>query len=269
MASPNLITQLFTCDANDTMSYKDHEKLSEEDFRCFDQFLTEHYQQPLAEGYERLRGAIRKRLEGTDTNRRYRPRMMSDIDDLISTVIFRLASINGKLQRKGEQIRDLDLMLKKIVVFVHREELRRLRWPSAPLGAGGSDASDPLPLPQPVDDEVSAAERQIWHDCYVECLDGLPEKIKTLFLRYYPDLHVEPKELGALRRRLAGEEAGDEEEDGKRRSQEPSGRELNNLQSKVNKWRSGRLEDCMRRCAAVRRSRHVELEYLRQQRGGK
>ncbi|HJQ32223.1 MAG TPA: hypothetical protein VJ866_08595 [Pyrinomonadaceae bacterium] len=241
------------------MSYKDHEKLSEGDFESFGLFLTEHYRQPLEESYESLRRAIWKLLEGTDTNRRYRPQMLTtDVDDMISAVTYRLISIYSQLRRKGEPLLDLNKMLRKIVYFVHREELRELR-PSAPPRPDGPDVSDP-PLPQPVEGVVSGVEREIEHDCYDECLGKLPEHIQELFLSYYPDSRVEPKELVAQRRRLAGEADGEH-------TLKSSERKLNNLQVKVNKWRIGRLEDCMRRCAEARRDSHVGLEYLKQQRG--
>ncbi len=251
------------------MSYKDHEKLSEEDFERFDEFLTKHYQQPLEEGYARLRHTIGKLLEGRDTNRRYRPLLMADIEDLISTVIFRLVSIIAKLHReRGGPLRDLKPMLNKIVGFVHREELRRIRRP-APPSPDGPDSGQPPALPKPVDDEVRAIEQQLEAECYDECLKALPEHIRTLFRRYYPSQHLLHTELGSLRRKLAVEEsrASDGEASGPVR--EPSERVLNNLQIKIHKWRTGRLEDCMKRCMEARRARHVELEYLRQQRGGK
>lgn len=101
--------------------------------------------------------------------------------------------------------------------------------------------------------------------CYDSCVEKLPAQVKTVFRAYYTDVVLEPQQLIAERKRLAKEVAGITEAEARNLTPEQELRTLNNLQSKVNKWRKNLIEDCVTRCVAVQESRHWRLNYLSQQ----
>jgi hypothetical protein len=249
------------------MGFKDHEKISAADLEMLQPLLVEYYQKPYQEGYELLRKKIEARFRLKDTNNKYSPVLMADLDDLVLTVVLRLISINGKmLTRKAEKINDLELMANKIADLVYREELRalRLRLRDQPLDEDNSEHKAP-PLAQQVHDEIRAIRKEIIKNCYDSCVAKLPAQIKSVFRAYYPDAALEPQELIAERKRLANEVAGITEAEARNRTPEQELRTLNNLQSKVNKWRKSLIEDCVTRCVAAQESRHSRLNYLNQQ----
>jgi chorismate mutase len=123
---------------------------------------------------------------------------------------------------------------------------------------------------QQVDAEIRAIKDEIMKRCYHTCVEKLPTRIKAVFRAYYTDLVLEPRELIAERKRLANEVAGITELEAQSLTPEQELRILNNLQSKVNKWRKSLIEDCVKKCVAEQESRHSRLNYLSQQanRGG-
>jgi len=249
------------------MGTKDHEKISAADLETLEPLLVEYYQKPYQESYERLRKKIEARFRHKDTNSKYSSILTADLDDLVLTVILRLISINGKILKRGqERINDLELMANKITDLVYREELRalRTRLRHQPLDDDNSETTGP-PLAQRVNDEIRAIREEIMKGCYDSCVEKLPAQVKTVFRAYYTDVVLEPQQLIAERKRLAKEVAGITEAEARNLTPEQELRTLNNLQSKVNKWRKNLIEDCVTRCVAVQESRHSRLNYLSQQ----
>jgi hypothetical protein len=182
-------------------------------------------------------------------------------------VIFRLISINSKsLKEKGEKIRDLELMANKITDFVYREELRIIRkhLDERPIDNNDSE-SKTLLVSQPIDDEIQTIKSELLRKCYETCVERLPAHNKEVFLTYYPDTRLAPGELIARRKRLANEVAGLTQAQAQRQTPEQAERTLNNLQSKVNKWRKSYIEECVKKCIEAEVSRHPRLNYLNQQ----
>lgn len=249
------------------MAFKDHEKISAADLELLEPLLVGYYKKPYQESYELLRKRIEARLRHKDTNSKYSSVLMTDLDDLVLTVVLRLISINGKMiMRKAEKINDLELMANKIADLVYREELRalRTRLRDQPLEEDNSERKA-LPLAQQVHDEIRAIREEIMKSCYDSCVEKLPAQTKAVFRAYYTDARLEPKELIAARKRLANEVAGITEAEARDFTPEQELRTLNNLQSKVNKWRKNLIEDCVTRCVAIQESRHSRLNYLSQQ----
>lgn len=249
------------------MGSKDHEKISAADIKLLEPLLFEYYKKPYQESYELLRKKIEDRFRYKDTNSKYSSMLMADLDDLVLTVVLRLISINSKLiKQKAEKINDLELMVNKISDLVYREELRALRTHlrEQPLAEDDSEYDAP-PLVQQVDAEIRAIKEEIMKGCYDSCVEKLPARIKAVFRAYYTDVVLEPKELIAERKRLANEVAGITEPEAKSLTPQQELRILNNLQSKVNKWRKSFIEDCVKRCVTAQESRHSRLNYLSQQ----
>jgi len=249
------------------MGTKDHEKISAADLETLEPLLVEYYKKPYQESYELLRKKIEARFRHKDTNSKFSSILTADLDDLVLTVILRLISINGKILKNGqERINDLELMANKITDLVYREELRALRnrLRHQPLDEDNAEAKG-LPLPQQVHDEIRAIREELMKSCYDSCVEKLPAQVKTVFRAYYTDAALEPQQLIAERKRLAKEVAGITEAEGRNLTPEQELRTLNNLQSKVNKWRKSLIEDCVTRCVAVQESRHARLNYLSQQ----
>ena len=249
------------------MAFKDHEKISAADLELLQPLLVEYYEKPYQESYELLRKKIEARFRHKDTNSQYSSILMSNLDDLVLTVVFRLISINGKLvTRKAEKINDLELMANKVADLVYREELRavRKRLRDRPLEEDDAERSGPV-LAQQVHDEIRAIRAEIMKRCYDSCVENLPARIKSVFRAYYTDVVLEPQELIAERKRLAKQVAGITETEGQNLTPEQELRTLNNLQSKINKWRRSRVEDCVTECVATHESSHSRLNYLLQQ----
>lgn len=249
------------------MASKDHEKISAADLELLQPLLVEYYEKPYQESYELLRKKIEARFRYKDTNSQYSSMLMDNLDDLVLTVVLRLISVNGKLlTRKAEKINDLELMANKIADLVYREELRslRARLRDQPLDDTDTERSAPA-LAQQVHDEIRAIRAEIMKSCYDSCVDRLPARIKSVFRAYYTDVVLEPKELIAERKRLAKQEAGMTEAEARQLTPAQEVRTLNNLQSKVNKWRRSLVEMCVTKCVAAQESTHSRLNYLVQQ----
>jgi ribosomal protein L30/L7E len=249
------------------MSYKDHEKISAEAIKMLEPLLVDYYRKPYQESYQLLRRKIEANFRGKDTNSKYMSIFIDDLEDLISTVILRLVSINSKsLKEKGERIRDLESMVNKITDYVYREELRAIRKRLKEQLIDENDPENKTPsLPQPIDDEIQTIRSEIIKRCYEDCVERLPAKIKDVFRAYYPKTRLDPKELVATRRRLATEVAGMTLAQSQRLTPEQAERTLNNLQSKVNKWRRSHIEECVKKCVEAKESQHPRLNYLNQQ----
>ena len=249
------------------MGSKDHEKISAADVEMLESLLFAFYQKPYRESYELLRKKIEDRFRYKDTNSKYSSILMADLDDLVLTVILRLISINSRLlKRNGAPINDLELMVNKISNLVYREELRALRkrLRELPLDEDDSEFKTPQ-LVQQVDAEIMAIKKEIMKGCYHSCVEKLPDRIKAVFRTYYTDAVLEPKELIVHRKRLANDVAGLTEAEAQQLTPQQELRILNNLQSKVNKWRKIHIEECVQKCVTTHESRHSRLNYLIQQ----
>jgi len=195
---------------------------------------------------------------------------MADLEDLTLTVIFRLMSISGKLFReKAERINDPELMASKITDFVYQEELRaiRTRLKEQPIDNSESELKRP-PISQPIADGITTIKSEIARECFEACLEKLPAHIKPVFRSYYTDAALSPRELVAMRKRLANQVAGLTQAQGQGQTSEQQIRTLNNLQSKVNKWRRNHIDECVRECVAAKESQHASLNYLMEQSPG-
>jgi hypothetical protein len=249
------------------MNSKDHEKIDPEDHQMFEQLLVEHYKKPYEDSYQLLRERVKAIFRGRDTNVKYRAMLFDDLEDLTLSVIFRLMYINGRaIKEKGEKIRDLESMVRKIADFVYKEKLKaiRKRLNDQPIEENDS-AGRALTMRQRIDDEIQAIQDQIRRDCYAACVEKLPNRIKDVFRAYYPNASLSPGELIALRRRLADEAAKPTQAQARKQPPEAEARRLNNLQRKVHKWRKGYVEGCVRKCVEEKQSRHSCLNYLNEQ----
>lgn len=229
--------------------------------------LTDYYGKSYEESYQLLRKSIEARFRSKDTNSKYRAILLDELEDLILTVILRLLSISSKsLNKKGERIRNPELMSSRIADFVYQEELRaiRKRLNETPIDEDDSEGKAP-PIGQAIDGEIQAIENEIMRKCYAQCLGDLPAHIAAVFRAYYPDAVLDAGELVAVRKRLANEEAGLTEAQAQSQTPEQQARTLNNLQSKVNKWRKTHVEECVKKCVEECESRHPRLNYLREQ----
>jgi chorismate mutase len=228
--------------------------------------VVDYYKKPYEESYQLLRKKLAAKFRGKDTNSKYSSILLGDLEDLILTVIFRLISINSKLLKKGERIQDLELMANRIADFVYQEELRaiRKRLDEPPLNENDPESKTP-PIPQRVDDEIQAIKGEITRKCYEICVERLPADNRRIFQDYYPNVALDPKQLVARRKRLANEVAGLTPAQAERQTPEQEERTLNNLQSKVNKWRKTYIEQCVKKCIEAEASRHPRLNYLNQQ----
>ena len=235
------------------MNPKDHEKISPKDHQMFEQLLREYYKKPYDESYQLLREKIKTIFRSKDTNSKYRATLLDDLEDLTLTVIFRLMSFNSKtLKEKDGRIRNLEWVVSKIACFVYKEELKaiRKRLDEQSLDEDAS-AGKALQIAQPVNDEIQAIQNQIMRECYADCVEKLPAKNRAVFLKYYPDDPLPPGELVAVRQRLANEVAELTEAQAQSQTKEQQVRTLNNLQSKVNKWRKSRVGHEVRRSEGV------------------
>lgn len=249
------------------MGHKDHEQPSAEDYKLFEELLVAYYGKPYAEADKLLRGKIMAFFRGKDTNPNYRSVLLRELDYLTSNVVFRLISFNGWSHReRGEGIRDVELMARRMAGFVYKEELGRIRrrLPEQTVDDGERKDNHPW-LRQPVDDEYRSVESEILKKCYEDCLERLPARRKAIFRAYYPDVGLDPSELNAARMRLANEEAGVTPEQARQQTAQQAGRILNNLQSKLNKWRKRHVEQCVKKCVEAKQARHPALSFLKQQ----
>jgi hypothetical protein len=252
------------------MGSKDHDKVSAEDIQLFDSLLVDYYAKPYLESYHILRNRIEGRFRAKNTNIKYVSLLMADLEDLTLTVVFRLMYISGKLFRaKAERINDLELMANRITDFVYQEELKaiRSRLKEQPIDHSESEPTTP-PISQPIGDRIQMIKSEIARDCFEACLERLPASIKDVFRSYYTDESLSPRDLVAMRKRLANEVAGLTPAQAKAQTPEQQFRTLNNLQSKVNKWRKSDIDQCVRDCAEAKESQHPSLNYLSEQSPG-
>lgn len=249
------------------MNPKDHEKISPEAHQMFERLLVEYYKMTYEESYQLLRGKIKKIFLSKDTNSRYRIILLADLEDLTLSVILRLMDVNLRwVKETGRGIRDLELVLNRVAGFVYKEELKAIRKSLNAQPIEGDDSAGRTPqIPQPINDEIQALQNQIRRECYAACVEKLPARIRAVFRAYYPNVSLSTEELVAARRRLADEVAGLTQAQARSRTPEQEARTLNNLQSKVNKWRKSHVEECVRECVEAKQSRHARLNYLAEQ----
>ena len=245
-----------------TLHEQDHQELAEADFAKFDDLLREvnGNEKRTDECYQILRQRIRRLFLQKDTNSRYRSALQNDLEDLIELVISRYTSFNRRSPKTLDQkVADFEKTLKGITRRVYLEELRKLRRYPQPITIPCTSHE----LPQPQDNQMRGIMSEIRLECYYKCLKNLPQRIGKLFMRYYPNHRVAPQALAAMRLELADEESGQDR--GPTRTPEQQYRSLNNLQSKLHKWRTNELAECVRRCVEETAARNIELNYLKQQ----
>jgi hypothetical protein len=232
------------------LKYTDHEKLAAEDLGKFDELLLKVYENtPIERCHELLRQEINELFRRRDTTSKYRFALEADRPDMIEAVGDRYVVFNGKSPKSlDEKIEDFRKSLKAIIRRVYLEKIRELARPQ-PLDSPDLPSRE---LPQSHDSTMQGKLKEIRLECYYDCLKKLPERIKNLFVRYYPSDNMSAQDLAARRLALASEG-------------EKKNNSLGNLQAKVHKWRTGKLEQCVKDCANEKLARDIELNYLAQQ----
>jgi DNA-directed RNA polymerase specialized sigma24 family protein len=248
------------------MDYKDHEKISEEAVKMLESLLVAYYERPFEESYQFLIKKIKASFLGKSTNIKYRAILIDDLEDLTSITVLRLISINEKsLKQKGERIRDPESLANRITDYVYREWLKAIR---KRLGEEFIDENDPekksQTIAQPLVNEIQAIRLEIIQKCYDDCVEGLPDEKKAVFRAYYPNAKLTPSELVVARKRLANKVVGITQTQAQSLTPEQAKRVLNNLQSKVNKWRKDQIEGCLKECVEAEEADHPRLNYLSQ-----
>ena len=247
------------------MTSKKREQITAEDYELLERLLVGHYGKPYEESHRILARKLEEKFRAKNIDVKYRSMFSDKIEDLVGDVISRLARVNGKSFKKtGEMIRDPELMSYKIAELIYREERRKLwaRLGDLPIDDARRDGR-PLVLPQPAAAEAESIMNEIMQECYDACVDRLPAEAREVFMDYYPDVTLDPRELKARRRRLANEQAGVTQT--RDLTPEEEYRVMNNLQSKVNKMKKNQVEECVRGCTEDKSSRHVRLNSLSQQ----
>jgi hypothetical protein len=246
------------------MTSKEKEKITAEAYELLESLLVEFYGKPYAEGHRILTGKIERKFRGKQTNFLYREMFIDNVEDHVETVISRLAYFNcNSIKVKGEKVRNPESVSYKIADMFYLEEMRRIRkyLDEQPID-GGRPGGRPLPLPQPTDVEIESIVNEIIQECYDACVEGIPTEARKVFLAYYPNSTLEPRELAARRRQLANEHAGMTRAQAQALTSEQEDRKNNNLQSKVNKLRKDHVEECVRKCVEDKTAQHVRLNSL-------
>jgi hypothetical protein len=206
----------------------------------------EFYQEPWEESYNRLRRDIEIRFLRKDTNRKYKPLLISNMDDLVITVVLRLIRINSKLRHAGEEIKNFYAMLENRIDHVYHEELRRIFKHAGSTSRDDASAFETPEPSDPIDRRIEEEEeRAIINRCYKECLGKLPEHVLSIFLEYYGKETLTPKERTAARIRLAVKVA---DISAAEETPERLKRAKNNLDSMISKWRRNHLDPCKDSC---------------------
>lgn len=205
--------------------------------------LVQHYGKPWEEAYAQLMKEIEERLRRKDTNKNYRPYLMTDIDDLVVSVVARLIKVNGKLRRAGKKIITFGAMLENRVRHVYHEELRRLSVAAHMLDVDDTDvASQAILMDREMEEEET---RRLEVECYKRCLDELPEHVLNIFLEYYDMDGVPPGARADARRKIALRAEGISPEGAT--PEEVTGAK-GNLDSRLSKWRRNTLAPCKDKC---------------------
>jgi hypothetical protein len=227
------------------MAHKELEGLSQEDFELFKKLLTEFYRQQWEESYRLLRRQIEKRLRLKQTNKIYSSELLSGIDDLVTAVVLRFATINSKLHNAGREIENFEAMLNSKIDHVYKEELRRIQK----LIRDTQSLDDPdarLTHTSPaIDGELEEEQRTVKLECQKKCLKELPKDILNTFLEYYGRRTDTATARTEARLKLALQDANLSPSEA---TPEQVKRAKNNLDSKICKWRRNRLQPCQKKC---------------------
>lgn len=234
-------------------SHRTVESVEEVDFKCFEVFITAHYNKSWEESHRMLRAEIRKRFHCKKMKDKYRSALISDIDDLITTVVLRFTRINSKSQAVGG-IKDFNAMLCTITNHVYHEELRRILRQAATHQLDDPETPELAAEVSAIDRELEGRDEiELENSCYLECLQKLPEHILNIFFRYYETENLTPGQREEKRCNLALELAGLAVEEA---TPQQIKRAKNNLDSLISKWRNTRLkpwkETCMKRMLSRR-----------------
>jgi hypothetical protein len=225
------------------MSKAEFDGISEGDLERFKELLVRFYGKPWEDSYSELTREIEKRLLRKDINVRYRSYFVSNIGDLIMTVVARFIKINSKLQRDGKEILNFYAMLENRIGHVYHEVLRALSRPPEPLP---DDDSDLVSQTNSAEKEMEEKEaRLIKAKCYRKCLNELPPHVLNIFLENYGANKLPPAERTQTRLNLALRIA---EIPAQAATPEEFKRAKNNLDSMISKWRTKHLEPCMDKC---------------------
>ncbi len=178
------------------MSYKIHEQRisADNDYQLFLEQLQSFYQRKSGQPYskEASYNALWKRI-----GRIFPVSQFPEPDDFISKTIDRIV----ELASKGEIIEDFEkvafVCAKWVVKEYAREKVKLLSFD----GFQNEDADQTtyaryearLSADQTSSD-LDGENRENQSRCYQKCLDGLPEKVKQLFLEYYPSQRLEIRE---------------------------------------------------------------------------
>jgi hypothetical protein len=225
------------------MGKTEFDGISEEDLERFKGLLVRFYQKPWEESYLQLRKEIEERLLRKDTNKNYKSYFVSNLNDLVMTVVSRFIKINSKLHRAGKEILNFHAMLENRIGHVYHEELRRLSKSVRLIDVDDSDISSPM---DSIDKEMEENEaRIIKAKCYKKCLDELPGHILNIFLDYYDMDELPPTGRADARQKLALQVATIPVQEV---TPEKLKRAKNNLDSMICKWRKKHLEPCRDKC---------------------
>ncbi|MDX6403220.1 MAG: hypothetical protein QOH70_675 [Blastocatellia bacterium] len=234
----------------ETMFHKEFEGLSEKDLEQLKTLLTGFYKKSWEESYQAFTRDIERLILSRDTNKNYRSQLISNLDDLVTTVVLRFTKVNGKLLDAGSEIQHFYGMLDNRVDHVYHEELRRILRPSRSL-------DDPDFVERPSEtrtidrDLEEEEERELKIRCQRKCLASLPKATLDIFLEYYGCRKLPPQRAQTRLRlalRLANISFAEATPDQVKSSK-------NKLDSKMSKWRNNFLQQCMEKCLKRERSR--------------
>lgn len=215
-----------------------------DDLEQFRKLLEDFYKKGWEESYELFRRETQKLFLRRDTNQQYRPQLINDLEDLVSTVELRFVRVYRKLRDDGQEIRSFYGLLNDKVNDVYREWLRR----KPPVSIDDPNHFIEPVKPESLDRELEEnEERAIRLRCQKKALASLPEHILDLLLEYYSYEELPAKERTAARLDLALRQQNVSAEG---LTPEQIHRLRNNLESKMSKWRNDvlvpREEECIK-----------------------
>lgn len=225
------------------MFKNEFEGISEEDMDDFKVLVVQFYGKPWEESYELLTKEITDRLRRKDTNWNYKSPLLTDMEDLVISVVARFIKINSKLRRAGKEILNFHAMLENRIGHVYHEELRRLLRSARGVELDDVDVVSQMAL---IDREMEESETSaIEVECHKRCLDKLQGHVLDIFLEYYGVDGLTVAERTDARRRLALRVAGISPSEATPGAVAGAKR---NLDSMLSKWRKKTLTPCKDKC---------------------
>jgi hypothetical protein len=228
------------------MAHKELEGLSQEDFELFKKLLTGFYGQEWEESHRLLRKQIEKRLRSKQTNETYRSELLSGIDDLVSSVVLRFATINSKLHNAGREIENFEAMLNNRIKHVYSEELRRIEKIIRDTQSLDDPDARITHTSNGIDSGVEEEEqRAVKLKCQKKCLKELPKDILNTFLEYCGRRTDTATARTEARLKLALRDANLSPS---KATPEQATRAMRNLHTKICRYRKNRLLPCQKKC---------------------